>query len=235
MPVTVRDDPSLAHVVGRLDVVRQRVAALVAARRAVDAAPDDPFLGLYLTDERVDHLLHNDRVWVAEDVAARRRDEVEAVADAAGPSDASGAPDLRLRQLARRFALDELDVDLLMAAMAPDVDERFERYYGYLNDDVTRRRVSVGLALGLGGVEASSPEGRRRLGAGSHLVGASLLEVDDPERPFLTRGLRVPDRVTAYVLGGDEPDAGLSFVLADVRPTTEPGHPPLVRLLADPH
>ena len=124
---------------------------------------------------------------------------------------------LRLRVLAARFDLDDLDVELLLAAMAPDVDDRFERYYGYLNDDVTRRRVSVGLALGLAGIAgvehgrpAAPRSGRPPASA------AGLLEIDDPDRPFLTRGLRVPDRVTAHVLGADEPDAALAFVLVDV-------------------
>ena len=71
-----------------------------------------------------------------------------------------------MRTLAARCGLDALDVDILFAAMAPDIDDRFERYYGYLNDDVTRRRVSVGLALGLSGVEASSAAGRQRFEPG---------------------------------------------------------------------
>ncbi len=57
--------------------------------------------------------------------------------------------------------------------MAPDVDDRFERYYGYLNDDVTRRRVSVGLALGLCGLPATGAAGRQRLEPGGRLVGAA--------------------------------------------------------------
>jgi hypothetical protein len=226
--VTVIEDPSLDHVLGRLDVVRRRVAALVAARRAVDTAPDDPFLGLYLSDERIDLLLHNDRVWVPEDVAAHRRAEVEAIADACA---ARGAV-LRLRTLARRFDLDDVDVELLLIAMAPDVDDRFERYFGYLNDDVTRRRTSVGLALGLAGIDTTSRLGRLRLDPGSRLVATGLLEVDDLDRPFLTRALRVPDRVTAHVLGADQPDASLAFVTTDVVPTTELPHPALVRAVA---
>src|SRR5688572_28380731 len=155
-------DASVAHVLGRLDVLRLRVAAVVAARRAVDTAPDDPFLGLYLSDEKIDHILRNDRVWVGADVAADRLSAVEAAADAASAGD-----ELRLRDLAERFGLDGVDVEILLAAMAPDVDDRFERYYGYLNDDVTRRRVSVGLALGLAAVDAVDPAGRRRFEAGS--------------------------------------------------------------------
>ena len=227
---TATRDPSLRHVLGRLDVLRLRVAAVVAARRAVDAAPDDPFLGLYLSDERIDELLRNDRIWVDGAVAAEQAAAVERDADDAA---ATGA-ELRARTIAERCGLDALDLDILFAAMAPDIDDRFERYYGYLNDDVTRRRVSVGLALGLSGVEAANAAGRRRFDAGSALVASALLEVEEPDRPFLTRPLHVPDRVTAHILGSDVPDAVLDLVLLDASPTNEEPLLPLARAIGEP-
>ena len=39
--------------------MEQRVRDLVAERRADDPAPDDPFRGLYLTDDAVDRLLQD--------------------------------------------------------------------------------------------------------------------------------------------------------------------------------
>jgi hypothetical protein len=52
--MTERD---LSYLLARIDVLEQRVAALVAHRRSNDPAPDDPFRGLYLTDDGVDRLL----------------------------------------------------------------------------------------------------------------------------------------------------------------------------------
>jgi hypothetical protein len=228
--ITTPGDPSLRHVLGRLDVLRLRVAAVVAARRAVDASPDDPFLGLYLSDDRIDELLRNDRIWVDAAVASDQAAAVERAADAA----ASAGAELRARTLAARCGLDALDLDILFAAMAPDIDDRFERYYGYLNDDVTRRRVSVGLALGLSGVAATSAAGRQRCEPGGALVASALLEVEELDRPFLTRPLRVPDRVTAHVLGSDVPDATLDLILLPAHPTAEEPDRPLARAIAEP-
>ena len=73
---------------------------------------------------------------------------VEAEADAAI---ADGAT-IRLRNLAGAAGLTDLDVELLMISLVPDLDSRFERLYGYLNDDVTRRRATIGLALSLADV-----------------------------------------------------------------------------------
>ncbi|MGO7557721.1 hypothetical protein, partial [Rhizobium johnstonii] len=80
-------------------------------------------------------------------------------------------------------------------------------------DDVTRRRASVGLALELAGAHPARADARERLGPQGALVRAGLVEVDDPERPFLTRALRVPDRVTAHLLGGDTPEPAVADLL----------------------
>jgi hypothetical protein len=106
---------------------------------------------------------------------------------------------------------------LLLIALAPDLEPRFERLYGYLHDDVSRRRASAGLALELCGSGASpgTAPGRARLGPSSPLVAAGLIVVEDPERPFLTRSLRVPDRVAAHLLGDDTADPAIEPLLAD--------------------
>jgi hypothetical protein len=185
---------SLAHLLDRLTAVEQQVRRAVAQRRATDPAPDDPFRGLYLSDEVVDELLDTPR----------------------GPF-AGGVPDGggdRLETLAADAGLSPLDVQLLLVAVAPDLDSRFEQLYGYLNDDVTRRRASLGLALRLCGLAEADPRGRGRLGPHGPLVVAGLVQVDERERSFLTRPLRVPDRVVAHLLGDDRPDAVLAPVLA---------------------
>ena len=114
--------------------------------------------------------------------------------------------DIRLRRLVRTFALEPLDLELLLVALAPDLDPRFERLYGYLHDDVSRRRASIGLALELAGAGGASGPGRARLGPAGPLIEGGLLVVEDADRPFLTRGLRVPDRVAGHLVGDDTTD-----------------------------
>jgi hypothetical protein len=204
-------DASLAHVLGRLGVVEARVRLTVAARRVEDPAADDPFRGLYLSDEHVDRLLAGTAAPPPPDAeTAGHLARVEAEADEA---ERAGA-DLRLRRLARTFDLAPLDVELLLVAIAPDLDSRFERLYGYLHDDVTRRRASVGLALELAGIPPAAGAARQRLTPNGPLVARGLVAVEDPERPFLTRSLQVPDRVTAHLLGDDGIDHDLVGILA---------------------
>lgn len=196
----------LGHLFARVGLVEARVRAMVEHRRRDDPTPDDPFRGLYLTDDDVDRILAARTPGPPRDDAALR--EVE---DAAGSS--------RLRALQEACALTDLDVEILLAALVPDLDARFEKLYGYLNDDVTRRRATVGLALEIGAARPTAAAARARLAAGAPLLHHLLVTVEEPERPVLSRVLRVPDRVAAHLLGDDDPDAALTDVLAEVVPT----------------
>ncbi|MFE6775592.1 ATP-binding protein [Streptomyces sp. NPDC057702] len=131
-------------------------------------------------------------------------------AHASGP----GGRPTRLRALTREFGLTALDVEILLIALVPDLDDRFEQFYAYLNDDVTRQRPTAGLALGLCGVSAADARARGRLDPAAPLRAGGLLLVEEPDRPFLARALRVPDRVTAHLLGHDTPDTRVADLLA---------------------
>jgi len=223
-------DPSLAHLLGRLAIVEVRVRTTVAARRTSDANPDDPFRGLYLSDEHVDRLLAGAASPPpppdGDSVALLRR--LEADADRA----AGEGADIRLRRLASTFGLSPVDVELLLLVLAPDLDSRFEKLYGYLNDDVTRRRATIGLAIEMAGLPPASGLARQRLSPAGPLVAHELVTIEDPARPFLTRSLQVPDRVAAHLLGDDSPDPALVDLLAPASPEAAPDAEPLARAIA---
>lgn len=200
---------STRHLLAWARLVEDKVRALVAHRRATDPAPDDPFRGLYLSDEVVDALLRRTTSPVLD--TSQRRTELDARAAEAE----STGPALRLRSLARAAGLSDDDVEILVICLLPDLDSRFEKLYGYLNDDVTHRRATVGLALELSGLSPLDATARARLTPGGPLVEHSLIVVDDVDRPFLTRTLRVPDRVAAHLLGSDHPDPALGDVLVE--------------------
>jgi hypothetical protein len=208
---------STEHVLGRLGVVARRVRVACEARRTVDPDPLDRFRGLHVSAAKVQTLLDFERTpALPDEEAARLYQQVESEADRA---EAAGT-ELRLRRLQRTFGLDGLDIELLLIALAPDVDSRFEPLYGYLHDDVSRRRASIGLWLELCGVEAHRAVAWERSTAGGRLVKGRLLLVEEPDRPFLTRSLRVPDRVGAFLLGGDAPDPSIAGLLYDCEPAS---------------
>ncbi|GHE42452.1 ATP-binding protein [Streptomyces capitiformicae] len=185
--------------------LRDRIAGTVADRSAGDPTADDPLRGLYLSEEAVRHLL------------------APATASYAPVfEDTETVPEGRLERLAVRLGLTELDTRILLIALAPDLDRSFEQLYGYLNDDVSRRRATVGLALDLCGLPVHLAEARGRFRPSAPLTALGLLTVEEPERPFLSRALRVPDRLVAHLLGDDTLDAALA---GHVRPLVSASAP----------
>lgn len=200
---------SLRYLLGRARLVENRIRSLVAHRRQHDPAPDDPFRGLYLSEAVVEYLLADVPVPPRPDSGSR--DALEQTGD----TDEAAGRRIRLRDLARSADLSEQDIELLVICLLPDLDPRFERLYGFLNDDVSRRRATVALALELADLSPVSAASRARLAPGAPLVDNLLVMVEDTDRPFLTRGLRVPDRVTAHLVGDDVADPALKELLTD--------------------
>ncbi|WP_078606647.1 ATP-binding protein [Streptomyces violaceorubidus] len=203
-PVAAPPGGSGQALLARLGVLRERVSALVEHRTTDDPTADDPLRGLYLPDEAVHHLL---RTWPSAD-AGPAAVPLEPVSRGT-----QGGPGDRLARLAGTARLTELDTAVLLVALAPDVDRTFEPLYGYLNNDVSRRRATVGLALDLCGVPAHVATARARFHSSAPLRALGLLEVEEPERPFLSRSLRVSDRLVGHLLGDDTPDAALLGLL----------------------
>ncbi|HEX2196219.1 MAG TPA: ATP-binding protein, partial [Actinomycetota bacterium] len=164
--------------------------------------------GLYVSDEQVDALLAgatHPPLDLVDPVTVELQERVENEADRA---EAAGTPS-RLRTLARRFDLDGADVELLLIALAPEIEPRFERLYAYLQDDVTRRHAGPALALELCFGPSGPIAERWRLGEHGPLVAGGLLRLGDAERPFLTRSVTARGRVVRHLLGDDSLDPAI--------------------------
>ncbi|MFI6034143.1 AAA family ATPase [Streptomyces sp. NPDC051315] len=211
----------------RLAALRERVTALVDRRTATDPTADDPLRGLYLSEQAVRHLLTTPPPG-----APVTGDDFLPGAPVTADGLLPGAGDDRLAGLAARLPLTDLDTAILLIALAPDLDRAFEPLYGYLNDDVGRRRATTGLALDLCGAPAHHAPARGRFHPSAPLPALGLLDVEEPERPFLSRSLRVPDRLLAHLLGDDTPDAALHGHLLPLPDPVPAGDEPFVDRLA---
>jgi hypothetical protein len=106
--------------------------------------------------------------------------------------------------LAAAFGLSGFDLDVLVMAVAPELDLRYEPLYGYLQDDVRRRRPTVDLALNLLCADAVERIGARsRFAPDAPLVRDRLLTVvGEPGESLLNRSL-VPDEQVLRLLIGE--------------------------------
>jgi len=121
------------------------------------------------------------------------------------------------------FGLSLIEQYIFLLALAPDLDRRYERMFGYLQDDVSQRYPTVNLAMNLLSADLA---GRfavwERLTPDAPLVKHHLLELlVDPSRAnatHISRIMRVDRRVLGFVLGTNVVDERINRA---VKPVTD--------------
>jgi len=122
--------------------------------------------------------------------------------------------DLPFLHLVRIFQLNTLDCFILLLCLAPEFDRRYERLYAFLQDDVSARRATVNLIMNVLGIDVPQRFAVwDRLAAHQplryhHLIN-SLPDPGQYKSSFLSHYLKVDHRLTAYLLGSNEPDERL--------------------------
>jgi AAA+ superfamily predicted ATPase len=169
-----------------------------ARQRYGPEAAGDSYRGFYVSEEQVQRALHAP---VAEPLMASRP-----AAPVLPEWDRIAADNPRWAWLRDRYDLTEAELDIVLIALGPDVDRRYEQLYAYLQDDVSARRPTVNLVLDL---LTAAPAGRlgamQIFAADGPLVSHHLVSLradrraDDP--PLIARLVAVDEQITATLLG----------------------------------
>lgn len=101
-----------------------------------------------------------------------------------------------LADLCIAMELDELESAALIICIAPEWHPKYQRIFGYLQDDLTRRHASLGLVCALLG---AAHEVRRSLVESGKLLGARLLCASS--EPHSEEALRLDPALTAWLFG----------------------------------
>ena len=126
---------------------------------------------------------------------------------------------LPLIELQHCFALSNFEMDVVTACLAVELDRRYERIYGYLHDDMSRKQPSPGLLLDLSGEDLAE---RLTLRAVLHpqapLLHYRVVEMaeENPALPWLGRSLRIDPRIVAFALGDRAVDTRITSCLASM-------------------
>ncbi|WAS91033.1 ATP-binding protein [Nannocystis punicea] len=220
---------SMEQVLAELERVELLVRIQVARLR--QSKRDDRFEGLYVSEEEVDEHLRRPLGaprWAHEpspvaDAQAGRLDALRRGLLARAEATRAAGLRLRLDELVAAFGLSDLDRDVVLLCLAPEVAPRYERVFAYLQDDVTRRRPGVDLALELlCPAFADKLAARTRFEASAPLSRHGLVQLfDEPTHPhptLLGRFLRLDPRVAGFLLGGDELAAELDGLVTRCSP-----------------
>ncbi len=184
----------------RLDE-RLSVAIAQASEAYGPDAATDPNRGLYVSDAQVENLLHRSP---GEPLFAPNTTNLPTWGDA----------DAQLQWLQQTYGFTEFDLEVLVIAIAPVIDRRYERIYAYLQDDVTQRHPTVDLALHLLCVSAADRLTQRsRFAATSPLRNSACLQlIPDPHQiqpTLLAHYLRLDDQIAQFLIGEPGLDARL--------------------------
>jgi len=213
---------SLQHILAELERVDLLIQVQIRRARQVHMA-DSEFQGLCISEQDIDALLAQPLGmprW-ATTPGPLSMPEVRSVLDQLAGEIAQRKAEslrqdvtLRLEELAHIFRLIPFDIDVLLICLASELDLRYERLYAYLQDDVTKKRPSVGLVLNLLCPSFQDKlAARERFSSESPLLKHHLLHLfDDPsyQNPLLlSKYLRVDERVVNYLFDSDEIDIRL--------------------------
>jgi len=193
------------HVLAELDRLELLVRRQVLVLRAANLLTEDEFRGLYIADAHVDALL--DRVGAESGASLRELDAViEEVRRENSARERAAVEEPPLSRLCRALGLDAFERDVVLLALAPEVDLRWEILFAYVQNDVTKRRPTVELALKL--FCATVEEGlarRSAFAAGGPLVRSGTIRLladgQEPERVRLGRFLALDEHVADFLLG----------------------------------
>jgi AAA+ superfamily predicted ATPase len=193
----IREGLRLIEELIRLEVARLRASGVPVGQ--------DEYRGLYLSDEQIDQMLV---VGPQADLAAinaefdRARDRLKSLTIHATD---------RLGLLARSAGLNPFEVGCLLLCLALEADLRFERLFAYVQDDVTKRRPRVDLAVRL----LSDPliDARASFAADAPLRRYHLIslrsESNQTSAPLLAQAIVLDARIAGHLLGSNAIDEAL--------------------------
>ncbi len=203
----------LRDEIARLDLMLRRALTIL---RQADATVSDEFRGLVISEPEIEEMVRakdffGERWRREENYRAQllpldqHLDKLRAEIDARRELTRRDGIQLALPHLARCFNLSPAEVDVLLIALAPELESSYETLYAYLQNDVTRKRPSVNLALSL--VCRSENEwfmARRIFNPAAPLLRHRLIELGeeqhDRQPSLLRKTLKLDETMVGFLL-----------------------------------
>ncbi len=225
---------SLDHLLAQLGRIELKLRLLVMEMRYNSSqVEEDRFRGLYIPEKEIDTVLTSTPFQQGDNLAYREDPAVVTLVQSLEHLEANIAERekeslrcgliLRLHELGWLFSLSKFDMDVLLVCLLPELNLKHQRLYAYLQNDVTKKSPNVDLVVRL---LCKSFEdrlrARERFSPEESLIKHHILRLCDEHlqssTPLLGKSLHINERITSYLLGGDEIDARLQTFANLTRP-----------------
>jgi ATPase family associated with various cellular activities (AAA) len=200
----------------RLDLLLHREILRLRANYQLSS---DEFRGLYVSDDLVDAQIRAGIEMPDAPDAALLTDQAERLHADSREALMGYTP---WQHLSQEFNLNDTEQDLILIALAPELDLKYETLYAYLNNDITRKWPTCDLALRLL-TDSSQTAARQMLLPQGKLFDDGLLQFmpSPTDRPHtLARGFRIHPTALNCLLGTPHVDPELHSCLTWIMPRT---------------
>jgi AAA+ superfamily predicted ATPase len=211
-------DDNLEHLLDELSRIDLLIRSYVENFQEELPEAGDEFRGLYVSEAEIEQIQKKpgfgSRYGELLDIRTERLREINAlrdIIDSKKEESLKKGRDLRLHTISELFGLDLFEIDILLIGLAPELDLKYEKLYSYLQNDVTKKKPTVDLALEMhfSTIEEKikarayfSPDAPLRK---NHLVHFSEGE-ENAGLSLLTRVIKIDERIINYLLEFNELD-----------------------------
>ena len=210
---------NLEHLLDELARIDRLIRIYFEVFWADPSEPMDEFRGLYISEAEISALLNSGNFGTDSkklpDSETEKLEEMRRDIDTRKIETLIYGKELRLQTLSELFSLDPFEVYVLLIGLAPELDLKYEKVYSYLQNDVTRKRPGVDLALNLLCQTAEEKiKARAYFSRESPLVKNCLIYLEGKEtggnsegqQSLLSAHIKIDERIIDFLLGFDEPD-----------------------------
>jgi len=181
--------------------------AVIEMRLSSPRDQQEIFKGVFISDGEIDQLLS------LKPLGAAARDEGEANRKSAAvmrseigemrKAAIENGVYLALPHLAYLFGLTAFEEQVLLVCLAVELDLKYERFYAYLQDDVTRKKPSVGLVVRLlCPTDQEKIQARMFFSEKAPLLRLRILSfTEGTDGPLLARSIKLDESVASFLLG----------------------------------
>lgn len=131
--------------------------------------------------------------------------------------------ELRLHSLSELFSLAPFETDVLLIGLAPELDGRFAKLYAYLQNDLTKKQLSVGILFDLLCASLEEKlEAREYFSPSAALLRNRLISLvgdgTDANPSLLSKFVKLDERIAAFLLNSNQIDPKIAHFSTLVKP-----------------